>query len=31
MEVQDPIAHGGVKTQGLMLINELGGYYGVEC
>ena len=30
-EVQDPIAQGGVETQGLKLIDELGGYYGVEC
>ena len=30
-EVQDPIAQGGVETQGLKLNDELGGYYGVEC
>jgi hypothetical protein len=29
-EVHDPVAQGGVQTQGLEL-NELGGYYGVEC
>jgi hypothetical protein len=30
-EVQDPVAQGGVQTQGLELNDELGGYYGVEC
>ena len=30
-EVQDPVAQGGVQTQGLKLNDELGGYYGVEC
>ena len=30
-KVQDPIAQGGVETQGLKLNDELGGYYGVEC
>ena len=30
-EVQDPVAQGGVQTQGLILDDELGGYYGVEC
>ena len=30
-EVQDPIAQGGVETQGLKLNDELGGYYGVYC
>jgi hypothetical protein len=29
--VQDPVAQGGVKTQGLELNDEFGGYYGVEC
>ena len=29
--VQDPIAQGGVETQGLQLNDELGGYHGVEC
>ena len=29
-EVQDPVAQGGVKTQGLKLNDEFGGYYGVE-
>ena len=29
-EVQDPVAHGGVQTQGPELNDELGGYYGVE-
>ena len=29
-EVQDPIAQGGVETQGLQL-DELGVSYGVEC
>ena len=31
VEVQDPVAQGGVQTQGLKLNDELGGYYGVEC
>ena len=30
-KVQDPIAQGGVETQGLKLNDELGGYYGAEC
>ena len=30
-EVQDPVAQGGVQTQGLELNDELGGCYGVEC
>ena len=30
-EVQDPIAQGGVETQGHKLNDELGGYSGVEC
>ena len=30
-EVQDPVAPGGVQTQGPELNYELGGYYGVEC
>ena len=30
-EVQDPVAQGGVETQGLKLDDELGGYYGVDC
>ena len=30
-EVQDPVAQGGVQTQGPKLNDELGGYYGVEC
>jgi hypothetical protein len=29
-KVQDPIAQGGVETQGLQLDDEIGGYYGVE-
>jgi hypothetical protein len=29
-EVQDPIAQGGVQTQGPELNDELGAYYGVE-
>ena len=29
-EVQDPVAQGGVQTQGPELNDELGGYYGVE-
>ena len=31
VKVQDPIAQGGVETQGLQVDDELGGYYGVEC
>ena len=27
LEVQDPVAQGGVQTQGLKLNDELGGYY----
>ena len=30
-EVQYPVAQGGVETQGLVLIDEFGGYYGVKC
>ena len=30
-EVQDPVAQGGVKTRGLELNDEFGGYYGVKC
>jgi hypothetical protein len=30
-EVQDPIAQGGVEAQGLLLDDELGGCYSVEC
>ena len=30
-EVQDPVAQGGVETQGLKLNDEFGGYYGVKC
>ena len=30
-EVQDPVAQGGVETQGLELNYEFGGYYGVKC
>jgi hypothetical protein len=30
-KVQNPIAQGGVETQGLQLNDELEGYYGVEC
>ena len=30
-EVQNPVALGGVETQGLKLNDEFGGYYGVEC
>jgi hypothetical protein len=30
-EVQDPVAQGGVQTQGLKLNDDLRGYYGVEC
>jgi hypothetical protein len=29
-EVQDPVAQGGVQTQGPKLNDELRGYYGVE-
>jgi hypothetical protein len=29
-KVQDPVAQGGVLNQGPELIDELGGYYGVE-
>ena len=29
-EVQDPVAQGGVETQGLELNDEFGGYYGVK-
>ena len=29
-KVQDPIAQGGVKTQGLELNDEFGGYYGIK-
>jgi hypothetical protein len=29
--VQDPVAEGGVETQGLELNDEFGGYYGVKC
>ena len=29
-EVQDPVAQGGVQTQGPELNDELGRYYGVE-
>jgi hypothetical protein len=29
-EVQDPVAQGGVQTQGPELSDELGGHYGVE-
>jgi hypothetical protein len=29
--VQDPVAQGGVQTQGLKLNDELGVYYGVDC
>ena len=31
LEVQDPVAQGGVKTKGPKLNDEFGGYYGVEC
>ena len=31
LEVQYPVAQGGVETQGLKLDDEFGGYYGVEC
>jgi hypothetical protein len=30
-EVQDPVAHDGVETQGLKLNDEFGVYYGVKC
>ena len=30
VKVQDPVAQGGVETQGLQLDDELAGYYGVE-
>jgi hypothetical protein len=30
-EVQDPVAQGGVETQGLEINDEFGGYYGVKC
>ena len=30
-EVQDPVAEGGVQSQGPFLSYELGGHYGVEC
>ena len=30
-EVQDPIAQGGVQTQGLKPNDEHVGYYGAEC
>ena len=30
-EGQDPVAQGGVKTQGLELDDEFGGYWGVKC
>jgi hypothetical protein len=30
-EVQDPVAQGGVQTQGPELNYELGGFCGVEC
>ena len=29
-EVQDPVAQGGVQTQGHELVKELGGYFDVE-
>jgi hypothetical protein len=29
--VQDPVAQGGVETQGLKLNDEFGGYYGIKC
>ena len=28
---QDPVAQGGVETQGLKLNDEFGGYYGAKC
>ena len=30
-KVQEPVAQGGVETQGLKLNDEFGGYFGVEC
>ena len=30
-KVQDPVAQGGVETQGLELNDEFGRYYGVKC
>ena len=30
-KVQDPVAQGGVETQGLELNDKFGGYYGVKC
>ena len=30
-DVLDTVSQGGVKTQGLKLNDEFGGYYGVEC
>ena len=30
-KVQDPMAQGRVESQGLLLGDELGRYYGVEC
>jgi hypothetical protein len=30
-EVRDPVAQGGVETQGLEFNDEFGGYYGVKC
>ena len=30
-EVQDPVAQGGVETQGLELNDEFGGHYGIKC
>jgi hypothetical protein len=30
-EVQDPVAQGGVETQGLELNDELGRYYDIKC
>ena len=30
-KVQDPVAQGGVETQGLQFDDEIGGNYGVEC
>ena len=30
-KVQDPVSQGGVEPRGLKLIDEFGGYYGVEC
>ena len=31
IKVWDPIAQGGVETQGIHLDDKLGGYCGVEC